>query len=113
MSLFSFLHNYLRRLRLLYYHIRRPSTASWCTRTIPFVTPAECSVRRIMLVILGFEILISAAIIKATVVWIVAPSHVLVQWYSTFFVRVPPDVISFQLCTSQSCWYTIQVIHSL
>jgi hypothetical protein len=21
------------------------------------------------------------------------------QWYSNFFVRVPPDVISFQLCT--------------
>jgi hypothetical protein len=23
----------------------------------------------------------------------------LVQWYSTFFVRVPPDIISLQLCT--------------
>jgi hypothetical protein len=21
------------------------------------------------------------------------------QWYSTFFVRVPPDIISLQLCT--------------
>jgi hypothetical protein len=24
---------------------------------------------------------------------------VLDQWYSTYFVRVPPDVISLQLCT--------------
>jgi hypothetical protein len=24
---------------------------------------------------------------------------VLVQWYSTFFVRVPPHIISLQLCT--------------
>jgi hypothetical protein len=23
----------------------------------------------------------------------------LAQWYSTFFVRVPPDIISLQLCT--------------
>jgi hypothetical protein len=23
----------------------------------------------------------------------------LVQWYSTFFLRVPPDIISLQLCT--------------
>jgi hypothetical protein len=23
---------------------------------------------------------------------------VLRQWYSTFFVRVPPDIISLQLC---------------
>ena len=21
------------------------------------------------------------------------------QWYSTFFVRVPPDIMSFELCT--------------
>jgi hypothetical protein len=25
----------------------------------------------------------------------------LYQWYSTFFVRVPPDIISLQLCTSR------------
>jgi hypothetical protein len=25
--------------------------------------------------------------------------HSLEQWYSTFFVRVPPDTISLQLCT--------------
>jgi hypothetical protein len=25
--------------------------------------------------------------------------HPLGQWYSTFFVRVPPDIISLQLCT--------------
>jgi hypothetical protein len=25
--------------------------------------------------------------------------NVLEQWYSTFFVRVPPDTISLQLCT--------------
>jgi hypothetical protein len=25
--------------------------------------------------------------------------HALEQWYSTFFVRVPPDIISLQLCT--------------
>jgi hypothetical protein len=25
--------------------------------------------------------------------------HVLDQWYSTFFVRAPPDIISLQLCT--------------
>jgi hypothetical protein len=25
--------------------------------------------------------------------------NTLEQWYSTFFVRVPPDIISFQLCT--------------
>jgi hypothetical protein len=24
---------------------------------------------------------------------------ILEQWYSTFFVRVPPDIISLQLCT--------------
>jgi hypothetical protein len=45
------------------------------------------------------------------------------QWYSTFSVRVPPDIISLQLCTPsykfsstlypQSCWCIIQVIHSL
>jgi hypothetical protein len=23
----------------------------------------------------------------------------LTQWYSTFFVRLPPDIISLQLCT--------------
>jgi hypothetical protein len=23
------------------------------------------------------------------------------QWYSTFFVRVPPDIISLQLCTPE------------
>jgi hypothetical protein len=37
----------------------------------------------------------------------------LLQWYWTFFVRVPPDVIYLQLCTLQSCWFIIQVIHSL
>jgi hypothetical protein len=26
-------------------------------------------------------------------------SYQLSQWYSTFFVRVPPDIISLQLCT--------------
>jgi hypothetical protein len=35
----------------------------------------------------------------------------LAQWYSTLFVRVPPDIISLQLCTPQSCWYIMQVIH--
>jgi hypothetical protein len=25
--------------------------------------------------------------------------YTLYQWYSTFFVRVPPDIISLQLCT--------------
>jgi hypothetical protein len=29
-----------------------------------------------------------------------APTHDLDQWYSTFFVRVPPDIISLQLCTN-------------
>jgi hypothetical protein len=30
-----------------------------------------------------------------------------------FFVRVPPDIISLQLCNPppQSCWYIMQVIH--
>jgi hypothetical protein len=27
------------------------------------------------------------------------PANTLDQWYSTFFVRVPPDIISLQLCT--------------
>jgi hypothetical protein len=27
------------------------------------------------------------------------PSISLEQWYSTFFVRVPPHIISLQLCT--------------
>jgi hypothetical protein len=27
------------------------------------------------------------------------PRYALDQWYSTFFVRVPPDVIILQLCT--------------
>jgi hypothetical protein len=35
------------------------------------------------------------------------------QWHSTFFVRVPLDIISFQLCTPQSCWCIIKVIHNL
>jgi hypothetical protein len=36
------------------------------------------------------------------------------QWYSTFFVLVPSDVISLQLLPlPQSCWCIIQVIHSL
>jgi hypothetical protein len=34
------------------------------------------------------------------------------QWYSTFFVRVSPDVISLQFCTPQS-WCIIQVIQNL
>jgi hypothetical protein len=38
--------------------------------------------------------------------------HSLDQWYSTFFVRVPPDVISLQLCTPNVVG-VIQVIHSL
>jgi hypothetical protein len=30
---------------------------------------------------------------------LVSVASVLDQWYSTFFVRVPPDIISLQLCT--------------
>jgi hypothetical protein len=29
----------------------------------------------------------------------VEKTRILDQWYSTFFVRVPPDIISLQLCT--------------
>jgi hypothetical protein len=37
----------------------------------------------------------------------------LMQRYSNFFVRVPPNVISPQLRTPKSCWFIIQDIHSL
>jgi hypothetical protein len=38
----------------------------------------------------------------------------LAQRYSAVFVRVPPHVISLQLCTRLKLWgYIIQVIHSL
>jgi hypothetical protein len=40
------------------------------------------------------------------------PSGYLRQWYSTFFVPVPPDLISLT-SYPQSCWCIIQVIHSL
>jgi hypothetical protein len=39
--------------------------------------------------------------------------HLIYQWYSTFFVCVPPDIISIQLYTPISCWYIMQVIHIL
>jgi hypothetical protein len=41
------------------------------------------------------------------------PDITVIQWYSTLFVRVPPHVITLQLCTPQSGWSIIQVIHSL
>jgi hypothetical protein len=28
-------------------------------------------------------------------------THSLEQWYSTFFVRIPVDIISLQLCTHE------------
>jgi hypothetical protein len=31
--------------------------------------------------------------------WLLPLPLTLEQWYSTFFVRVPPDIISLQLCT--------------
>jgi hypothetical protein len=34
-----------------------------------------------------------------TVFNLLKPAVRLNQWYSTFFVRVPPDIISLQLCT--------------
>jgi hypothetical protein len=37
----------------------------------------------------------------------------LCQWYSSYFVHIPPDVISLQTCTPKTCWCIIQVIHSL
>jgi hypothetical protein len=39
--------------------------------------------------------------------------YTLSQWYSNFLVRVPPHVISLQLCTPQVVTSKIQVIHSL
>jgi hypothetical protein len=33
------------------------------------------------------------------------------QWYSTFFVRVPPDIISLQLCTPKLLLYTQYIIY--
>jgi hypothetical protein len=38
--------------------------------------------------------------------------NILNQWYLTSFVRVPPDIISLQLCTSTICCI-IQITNSL
>jgi hypothetical protein len=42
------------------------------------------------------RVLTSVAYNQAQVEWVLL---LLEQWYSTFFVRVPPDIISLQLCT--------------
>jgi hypothetical protein len=42
----------------------------------------------------------AAAIVSNKITEILAKKRSpLDQWYSTFFVRVPPDIISLQLCT--------------
>jgi hypothetical protein len=35
----------------------------------------------------------------ATALCVACSLYRLVQWYSTFFVRISPDIISLQLCT--------------
>jgi hypothetical protein len=35
-------------------------------------------------------------------IYLKAQSEALDQWYSTFFVRVPPDIIFLQLCTPKA-----------
>jgi hypothetical protein len=35
------------------------------------------------------------------------------QWYSTYFVRVPPDVISLQLCTPKLLVYNSSQMQSI
>jgi hypothetical protein len=47
----------------------------------------------------GTELQSVAALIPLTTQRRQIPPCLLDQWYSTFFVRVPPDIISLQLCT--------------
>jgi hypothetical protein len=49
----------------------------------------------------GTSQIFTAASMKITAFCHIAPCNLVEvdQWYSTFFVRVPPDIISLQLCT--------------
>jgi hypothetical protein len=40
-----------------------------------------------------------ASELKTLKIYLFVNFNCLKQWYSTFFVRVPPDIISLQLCT--------------
>jgi hypothetical protein len=48
--------------------------------------------------------IISSVSVGITVLILAGKKVSLEQWYSTFFVRVPPDVVSLQLCTPKVVW---------
>jgi hypothetical protein len=57
-------------------------------------------------------LVLTAADVNSPVFWYMAPCG-LEQWYSTFFVCVPPDIISLQLCIPKLLVYNSSYTQSI